>query len=50
MATEFWLSERQWKRLAPPSPRKSRGVPHVDDGRICFGFRCRLQGLSGFSR
>ena len=34
MATEFWLSERQWKRLAPLLPRKSRGVPRVDDRRV----------------
>jgi transposase len=37
MATEFWLSERQWKRLAPLLPRKSRGVPRVDDRRVISG-------------
>ena len=37
MATEFCLSERQWKRLAPLLPRKSRGVPRVDDRRVISG-------------
>ena len=37
MATEFWLSERQWKRLGPLLPRKSRGVPRVDDRRVISG-------------
>ena len=37
MATEFWLSERQCKRLAPLSPRKSRGVPRVDNRRVISG-------------
>ncbi|TLU70730.1 transposase [Lichenicoccus roseus] len=37
MATEFWLSERQWKRLVPLLPRKSRGVPRVDDRRVISG-------------
>ena len=37
MATEFWLSERQWKRRAPLLPRKSRGVPRVDDRRVISG-------------
>lgn len=35
--TEFWLSERQWKRLAPLLPRKSRGVPGVNDHRVISG-------------
>ena len=33
MASEFWLNERQWKRLQPLLPRKSRGIPRVDDRR-----------------
>lgn len=37
MATEFWLSGRQWKRLASLLPRKSRGVPRVDDRRVISG-------------
>ena len=35
IATEFWLSERQ--RLAPPLPRKSQGVPRVDDRGVISG-------------
>ena len=34
MAAEFWLSERQWKRLVPMLPRKSRGVPRADDRMV----------------
>ena len=37
MATEFWLSERLWKRLAPLLPRKSRGVPRADDRKLISG-------------
>ncbi|TLU70729.1 transposase [Lichenicoccus roseus] len=37
MVTEFWLSDRQWKQLAPLLPRESRGVPRVDDRRVISG-------------
>jgi transposase len=37
MAGEFWLNERQWKRLQPLLPRKSRGIPRVDDRRVISG-------------
>ena len=37
MAGEFWLNERQWKRLQPLLPRKSRGFPRVDDRRVISG-------------
>ena len=37
MVTEFWLSERQWKRLASLLPRKSWGVPRVDDRGVISG-------------
>jgi len=34
---EFWLSDRQWARLAPLLPNKPRGVPRVDDRRVISG-------------
>ena len=34
---EFWLNERQWKRLQPLLPHKSRGIPRVDDRRVISG-------------
>jgi transposase len=34
---EFWLADRQWQRLAPLLPNKSRGVPRVDDRRVISG-------------
>jgi transposase len=34
MSEEFWLTDRQWQRLAPLLPNKSRGVPRVDDRRV----------------
>jgi transposase len=34
---EFWLSDRQWRRLAPLLPNKPRGVPRVDDRRVISG-------------
>ena len=37
MSGEFWLNERQWKRRHPLLPRKSRGVPRVDDRRVISG-------------
>jgi transposase len=33
----FWLSERQFARLAPYLPRDTRGVPRVDDRRVISG-------------
>lgn len=35
--SEFWLSDRQWARLAPLLPNKPRGVPRVDDRRVISG-------------
>lgn len=37
MSAEFWLSDRQWRRLAPPLPNEPRGVPRVDDRRVISG-------------
>jgi len=37
MSAEFWLSDRQWRRLAPLLPNKPRGVPRVDDRRVISG-------------
>ena len=37
MSGEFWLSERQWRRLEPLLPNKPRGVPRVDDRRVVSG-------------
>ena len=37
MASEFWLNEGQWKRLQPLLPRKSQGIPRVDDRRVISG-------------
>ena len=34
----FWLSEKQFSRLAPLLPRDTRGVPRVDD-------RCVISGV-----
>jgi len=34
---EFWLSDRQWRRLGPLLPNKPRGVPRVDDRRVVSG-------------
>ena len=34
MPGEFWLSDRQWRRLRPLLPNKPRGVPRVDDRRV----------------
>lgn len=35
--SEFWLSDRQWRRLQPLLPDKPRGVPRVDDRRVASG-------------
>ncbi len=37
MAGEFWLNDRQWRRLEPLLPNKPRGVPRVDDRRVVNG-------------
>ena len=37
MPGEFWLSDRQWRRLGPLLPNKPRGVPRVDDRRVVSG-------------
>lgn len=34
---EFWLSDRQWRRLEPLLPNKPRGVLRVDDRRVVSG-------------
>lgn len=34
---EFWLTDRQWHRLALLLPNKPRGVPRVDDRRVISG-------------
>ena len=34
MPEGFWLSDMQWKRLAPLLPNKPRGVARVDDRRV----------------
>lgn len=37
MSEEFWLSDRQWRRLEPLLPNKPRGVPRADDRRVISG-------------
>ena len=37
MKEGFWLSDEQWRRLAPLLPNKSRGVKRVDDRRVISG-------------
>jgi transposase len=37
MSEGFWLSDEQWRRLAPLLPNKSRGVKRVDDRRVISG-------------
>ncbi len=37
MSGEFWLSDRQRRRLAPLLPNKPRGVPRVGDRRVISG-------------
>ncbi len=43
MAESFWLSDTQWKRLAPLLPNKPRGVARVDDRRVISGIIVALQ-------
>ncbi|CCQ75670.1 transposase [Magnetospira sp. QH-2] len=33
----FWLSDKQFERLQPLLPNKTRGVPRVDDRRVISG-------------
>jgi transposase len=35
--SHFWLSDRQFARLAPHLPTDTRGVPRVDDRRVISG-------------
>ena len=37
MSDYSWLSDEQFRRLAPLLPNKSRGVPRVDDRRVISG-------------
>ena len=37
MSEGFWLSDTQWRRLAPLLPNKSRGVKRVGDRRVISG-------------
>lgn len=37
MVDLFWLSDKQFARLAPLLPRDTRGVPRVDDRRVISG-------------
>jgi transposase len=37
MSDLFWLSERQFARLAPHLPTDTRGKPRVDDLRVISG-------------
>ena len=37
MADYFWLSDEQFRRLAPLLPTDTRGVPRVDDRRVISG-------------
>ena len=37
MSDVFWLSERQFSRLAPLLPTDTRGKPRVDDLRVISG-------------
>ncbi len=32
---EFELTDREWSAVRPVLPNKSRGVPRVDDRRLC---------------
>ena len=43
MATHYWLSEEQFRRLQPLLPNKVRGVPRVDDRRVISGILHVLQ-------
>ena len=37
MSDYFWLSDEQFRRLAPLLPSDTRGVPRVDDRRVISG-------------
>lgn len=37
MSDYFWLSDEQFRRLAPLLPTDTRGVPRVDDRRVISG-------------
>ncbi len=37
MSDHFWLSDEQYRRLAPLLPSDTRGVPRVDDRRVISG-------------
>ena len=37
MSDHFWLSDEQYRRLAPLLPTDTRGVPRVDDRRVISG-------------
>ena len=37
MTDYFWLSDEQFRRLAPLLPTDTRGVPRVDDRRVISG-------------
>ena len=37
MSNHFWLSDEQFRRLAPLLPTDTRGVPRVDDRRVISG-------------
>lgn len=47
MSGEFWLDDRQWRRLAPLLPNKPRGVPRADDRRVIGGI---IHGLRSGGR
>jgi transposase len=39
----YELSDREWSIIAPLLPRKSRGVPRVEDRRVLKGIFWRLR-------
>ncbi len=43
MSDYFWLSDEQFRRLAPLLPSDTRGVPRVDDRRVISGIIHVLQ-------
>ncbi len=43
MSDSFWLSDEQFRRLAPLLPSDTRGVPRVDDRRVISGIIHVLQ-------
>lgn len=36
-ANLFWLSDEQWRQIAPPLPTDVRGKERVDDRRVISG-------------